>query len=447
MDFAKRAHDHSFHYDWIIRSLLDIDFYKILMLQLIWLFFPKVIVRFGVMNRTKRVRLADIIDEEQLRAQLDHVRTLSFRNNELVWLAGNKFYGKRDIFRPEFIEWLRNLRLPEYKLSRTVDGQWELTFDGTWAENTLWEIYAIIIVNTLRNRAGLALMSKSELDIFYALGKARAWEKVKAFRELENLNLTDFGTRRRHEFLWQKWVVELFADMLGPKNFSGTSNALLAMELGLEAKGTNAHELPMVLTALAYGERDLSPAIVRNKKIRDAQYEVLRYWRETYNDAMTVFLPDTYGTTQFLNNAPDWVADWKGSRPDSKDPFLAVEEDIAWWQLRKQDPREKLVIPCDGLDTEPIVGLHKAFYGRVGIGYGLGTFGTNDFRGCVPREDIDILHISLVCKVTHVYVNGIWVPAVKLSDNYEKATGPADMIREYREIFGSEGMANIPVVV
>jgi nicotinate phosphoribosyltransferase len=162
---------------------------------------------------------------------------------------------------------------------------------------------------------------------------------------------------------------------------------------------------------------------------------------------MTVFLPDTYGTTQFLNNAPDWVADWKGSRPDSKDPFLAVEEDIAWWQLRKQDPREKLVIPCDGLDTEPIVGLHKAFYGRVGIGYGLGTFGTNDFRGCVPREDIDILHISLVCKVTHVYVNGIWVPAVKLSDNYEKATGPADMIREYREIFGSEGMANIPVVV
>ncbi|HXK38177.1 MAG TPA: nicotinate phosphoribosyltransferase [Candidatus Paceibacterota bacterium] len=447
MDFAKRAHDHSFHYDWIIRSLLDIDFYKLLMLQCIWLFFPTTVIRFSLMNRTKRVRLANIIDEAQLRAQLDHVRSLSFRENELVWLAGNKFYGKRDIFRPIFIGWLRDLRLPDYQLSRTKDGQWELVFEGTWVEVTLWEIYAIVIVNTLRNRAGLAMMNKSELDIFYALGKARAWEKVKIFREFENLNLTDFGTRRRHEFLWQKWVVELFAEMLGPKNFSGTSNALLAMELGLEAKGTNAHELPMVLAALAYGEHVLESTVLRGEKVRESQYDVLHYWQKTYGDVLTVFLPDTFGTTQFLKNAPEWLASWRGGRPDSKDPFLATEEFAAWWQFHKQDPREKLSLPCDGLDAPVIADLHRKYYGHIGIGYGLGTFGTNDFRGCHPRGLTDLDPISLVCKVSHVFVNGIWIPAVKLSDNYEKATGPKDMVAEYRAIFGTEGVANAPVVV
>lgn len=447
MDFAKRAHDHSFHYDWIIRSLLDIDFYKILMLQFIWMHFPNTVIRFALMNRTKRVRLADNISEEQLCAQLDHVRSLSFRNNELIWLAGNKFYGRKDIFRPEFLEWMRNLRLPDYKLRRTQDGQWELTFEGTWAEVTLWEIYAIIIVNTLRNRAGLALMSKSELDIFYALGKARAWEKLKQFRDLPGLNLTDFGTRRRHEFLWQKWNVELFADNLNPSIFSGTSNALLAMELGIEAKGTNAHELPMVLTALAYGDRDKVPAVVRGKKIREAQYDVLRYWMETYGDMMTVFLPDTYGTTQFLKNAPEWLADWKGERPDSKEPFLATDEYIYWLETKKKDPREKLILPCDGLDTPNIVAHYKAYHERIGHGYGFGTFYTNDFRECNPNDLVDLNPISLVCKVSHVLVNGIWVPAVKLPDNYEKTTGPADMVREYREIFGCEGVANVPVVV
>lgn len=447
MDFSKRAHDHSFHYDWIIRSLLDIDFYKILMLQLIWMFFPQTKIRFSLMNRTKRVRLAEIIDEAQLRAQLDHVRSLSFRENELIWLAGNKFYGRKNIFRAEFINFLRDLRLPEYTLRRTQDGQWELTFEGSWCEVTLWEIYAIIIVNTLRNRAGLALLNKSELDIFYALGKARAWEKVKMFRELENLNLTDFGTRRRHDFLWQKWNVELYAEMLSPQNFSGTSNALLAMELGLEAKGTNAHELPMVLTALAYGEQERAPAIMRGKKVRDAQYDVLRYWRETYGDAMNVFLPDTYGTTQFLKNGPEWLKDWKGARPDSKDPFNAVEEFIAWWESHNIDPRERLVIPCDGLDAGTIVTLHKTFYRRVGIGYGFGTICTNDFVGCSPSDVFDFDPISLVCKVSHVLVGGIWIPAVKLSDNFLKATGPGNMIDEYRRIFGNEGVANIPVVV
>jgi nicotinate phosphoribosyltransferase len=36
---------------------------------------------------------------------------------------------------------------------------------------------------------------------------------------------------------------------------------------------------------------------------------------------------------------------------------------------------------------------------------------------------------------------------VKLSDNYSKATGIPSEIERYRKVFGTAGVANIPVVV
>ena len=76
------------------------------------------------------------------------------------------------------------------------------------------------------------------------------WGKVERLRELPDLVLSDFGTRRRHGFLWQRWCVEAVKEGLGSR-FIGTSNVLLAMDNDLEAIGTNAHELPMVAAALA----------------------------------------------------------------------------------------------------------------------------------------------------------------------------------------------------
>ncbi len=40
INLARRAHDHNWELDPITRSLLDIDFYKLLMLQFIWKNFP-----------------------------------------------------------------------------------------------------------------------------------------------------------------------------------------------------------------------------------------------------------------------------------------------------------------------------------------------------------------------------------------------------------------------
>lgn len=425
LNLASRAYDRRWRIDPIVRSLLDTDFYKLLMLQMIWKHYADVPVTFSLINRSSEVRLAEIIERRELEAQLDHVRTLALTNQERIWLAGNTFYGTEGIFQPAFLAWLKDLRLPEYDL-RTVDGQYELRFSGPWAQVMLWEIYAVTIVNTLRNRAGLARMTELELDVLYSRAKTRLWEKLDRLADAGVTGIADFSTRRRGDFLFQEWAVLAAQDRLGAA-FNGTSNVSLAQKHGIEAIGTNAHELPMVLTALAETEEEM----------RSAQYRVLDLWQQMYQGRLLVFLPDTYGTTQFLDGAPDWVADWTGLRVDSKDPFDAGEEAIRWWQSRGRDPREKLVLFSDALDIGDILALDRAFRGRCRLGFGWGTLFANDFLGCHPRHRDDLNPLSLVCKITGVRGR----PAVKLSDNIAKPTGPEAEIARYRHIFGTAGAA------
>jgi nicotinate phosphoribosyltransferase len=320
-------------------------------------------------NRTTRIRLADIVDAGELREHLDHVRGLRLSRGESTWLRGNTFYGKRQMFSPEFMDWLETFRFPEYLLEKE-DGQYVLTFHGPWIETTMWEIPALSILNELRSRGVLKDMGKFELQVLYARAMTRVWEKIERLRRLPDLSIADFGTRRRHSFLWQDWCVQAMIEGLG-SSFLGTSNCLIALRREVEAVGTNAHELPMVYTALARSDAEMACA----------PYRVLEDWQEDYEGNLRVFLPDTYGTTGFLANAPDWVAGWTGIRVDSKDPIEGGEEAIRWWRDRGQDPSRKLAIFSDGLDAEVIARIHGHFRGRMRIGYGWGTLLTNDFRG------------------------------------------------------------------
>lgn len=422
-DIAQRVYNHTWKLDPIIRSLLDTDFYKLLMLQMIWGLYPRVKVTFELINRTSSVRLAEVIDEGELRAQLDHARTLRFGKKEMIWLAGNSFAGRTQIFEPAFLEWLAGFQLPEYELRRRSDGQFELKFHGLWTDSMMWEIPALAIINELRSRAAMKQMGPFELDVLYARAKAKMWSKVERLRRLQHLRISDFGTRRRHSFLWQRWCVEALKEGIGDA-FTGTSNVLLAMDSDLEAIGTNAHELPMVLAALAPNEEAL----------KAAPYRVLQDWNQYYGGNLLIVLPDTFGTTAFLRNAPDWVANWTGFRPDSMPPIEAGEKIMAWWREKGRDPRDKLLIFSDALDTDSIESTYRHFEGRVRMSFGWGTNLTNDFEGCAPREVEGLDAISLVVKVTEA--NGR--PAVKLSDNPKKATGDAKEIERYIGVFGNK---------
>jgi nicotinate phosphoribosyltransferase len=435
-DIATRVYNHAFRIDPAVRTLLDTDFYKLLMLQMIWKMHPKRRVAFQLINRTTSVKLADIVDERELIDQLDHARTLRFAKNELIWLAGNTFYGTRHIFEPEFMEWLATFQLPEYELTKR-DGQYELRFTGPWTGTTMWEIPALAIVSELRARAAMRGMSRFDLDVLYARAKAKLWSKVERLRILQHeqgpVRITDFGTRRRHSFLWHRWCVEAMQEGLGA-SFIGTSNVKHAMDTGLEAIGTNAHELPMVYAALA--EED--------EALFEAQYDVLKDWATMYGGNLLVVLPDCFGTTSFLKNAPDWVADWKGARPDSKAPIAAARELIDWWKERGRDPREKLVVLSDAMDVDSIEEAVRALRGQVNLSFGWGTNLTNDFVGCAPAGvDGQLKAISFVCKV--VEADGL--PAVKLSDNPNKVMGPPEEVERYRRVFGLAGMRATPVTV
>src|SRR3546814_3787502 len=129
----------------------------------------------GLNNRTKDVRLADIIAVEELREQLDHVRTLRFQKDELIWLRGQTFYGVQGIFSPGFIHELELLQLPEYELS--VDkqtGQFRFETQADWIKSTWWEIHAMQIVKQLRSEehtSELQSLMRTQYDVHFTQKK------------------------------------------------------------------------------------------------------------------------------------------------------------------------------------------------------------------------------------------------------------------------------------
>ncbi|WP_298921844.1 nicotinate phosphoribosyltransferase [uncultured Roseobacter sp.] len=418
VDIATRVWNHKWKIDPIVRSLIDTDFYKLLMCQSVFRNKRTTKVTFSLINRSKDVPLAELIDEGELREQLDHIRSLSLSRGESTWLRGNTFYGKRQMFRPDFMEWFENLRLPPYHLERKGD-QYELTFEGDWPEVMLWEIPALAVLMELRGRSVLNRMGKFELQVLYARAMTRVWEKIENMRDIPGLSIADFGTRRRHSYLWQDWCVQAMREGLGSA-FTGTSNCKIAMTRELEAIGTNAHELPMVYAALAETDAELA----------QAPYDVLSDWHDEHEGNLRIILPDTFGTKGFLDKAPDWLAGWTGIRVDSGDPATAAETAIAWWKARGEDPGNKRIIFSDGLDVDKIRALHSRFADQVNVSFGWGTLLTNDFRKLVP--DDRLAPFSLVCKA--VEANG--APTVKLSDNPNKAMGPIAEIERYKRVFG-----------
>lgn len=399
----------------IVESLLDTDFYKLLMLQLIWRLHPDVRTQWALINRTRIVRLADQVDAGALREQLDHVRTLAMTAPEREWLGALCFDDMCPILGGDFLDWAADLRVSGYDLSER-DGQLELRFEGLWSETTLWEIPALAIVNELRNRAA------SKNRDLYAGARERLRLKSARLSHIAGLRLSDFGTRRRHSRDWQEECILTLRDALGPR-LIGTSNALFAMRHGLEPIGTNGHELPMTLAALAGNDAELA----------GAPYRVLEEWDTPYGGRLLIVLPDTFGTRAFLRDAPAWVANWTGFRPDSAPPVDAGEEIIAWWRRHGVDPKIRLLIFADALNVDSIERLHAHFAGRVRTSFGWGTDLTNDMGSPDPR----LKPLSLVCKV--VAANGR--PAVKLSDNPAKAIGPPGEVARYLRVFGGEGMA------
>jgi nicotinate phosphoribosyltransferase len=396
--------------DYIIQSLLDTDFYKFTMGQVVFKEFRDVHVRYALRFRTKGVNLVDHIDIDELRYQLDLVRHFRFNNSDLHYLRGTNEYGER-MFSEDYLDFLRNLELPDYTLSDSLD----LEFRGPWSTTIYWETYALSIISELYYRGLLSKMSDFERDVIFAQGKVRLDDKIKKLRTRPGLTFSDFGTRRRFSRAWQEYIVKTLAEELPISQFLGTSNVQIAMDYGLVPMGTSAHEMYMGISGIMHGSDD---------EIRRSHNEVLKLWYKHYGKGLSIALTDTYGSDFFFRDMNREQAElWRGLRQDSGNPYIFGEKAIRFYNGYDIDPATKLIVFSDGLDVVTMINLYDTFTGRIQVTDGWGTNLTNDL-GLPP--------ISMVVKLIESNGHG----TVKFSDNLAKAIGKPEDIERFKKIFG-----------
>ena len=398
----------------IISSLLDVDFYKLSMGQMIYHLHPNVPVTFSFINRSKSVSLPRFIDIGRLREELEHCRSLRFTSQELHYVMGTYEYDQ-PMFSVDFIKFLNTLALPEFQLEE-YDGQFVLNFAGAWSTGTYWETIGMSVMNELFFRSMMTSYSRFEREQAEANGRLRLGDKVRKLRDNSDITFSDFGTRRRFSRSWQDYVVGTLSEEL-PGQFKGTSNVLLAQKYGVMPTGTNAHELPMVYSGIYREEDDVDPA--------SSQRRVLTDWETEYSLGLSLFLPDTFGSNWFFENVvtEDQLRRWKGSRQDSGDPLDYAERRIQEYRNFDIDPLTKLIVFADGLSVKSMKYLASALKGRVRYTFGWGTDLTNDL-GFKP--------ISIVIKPTMAAGH----PVAKLSDNIAKATGPEEAVARMKNLVG-----------
>lgn len=386
--------------NFIIKSLLDLDYYKLTMAQLAFFSFRDTEVEYGFKNRSS-TRLMDFVDLDKLIAELENVGKIRFTKKEIAFLR------KQGIFKEEFLSFLQNdLRLPEVKVEA---GEKDpiITTNGKWCEIIFWETIVLSIVNELYYRS---IVKNNQKDYFEE-GKKRLAEKIKLLKENSQIRFTDFGTRRRFSREWHEYVV---SELAQNTNMMGTSNVYLAMKYGLKPIGTFAHETYMVFSGVFHGSDD---------EIRASHNKVLQYWWDLYGEDLSIALSDTYGTDFFLKDMTlEQAKKWRGLRQDSGDPINFGEKVIRFYEEKEIDPRTKVIVFSDGLDIEKILEIEKHFRGRIQCSFGWGTNLTND---------LGLKALSLIMKAIKSNGHG----TVKLSDNLNKAMGYPDDIKRFIIIF------------
>ncbi len=400
---------------YIIQSLLDADFYKFTMGQLVFHRYPDVPVKYAFKNRTIKVPLARFIKERDLRRELDHVRELRFSDSELHYLRGTNEYSER-MFKEDYLDFLRQLKLPPYDL-RQVDGQYELEFSGRWSEAIYWETLALAIINELYYRSQMKKLSCFQQDVAYAIGRLRLAKKIISLKENPAITFTDFGTRRRFSREWQDYVVKSLIEEIRPGQFLGTSNVYLAMKHGVVPMGTSAHEMYMVMAGRMFDS---------DERLYASHNQVLQDWWAEYGYGLSIALTDTYGSDFFFRDmTKEQAENWKGLRQDSGDPINFGLQAIKFYKKYGLDPMSKLLVFSDGLDIDSIIGIADIFKDRIKVTFGWGTNLTNDL-GFKP--------LSLVVKIKEANGHGV----VKLSDNLAKAMGESADIERFKRVFGHQ---------
>lgn len=388
----------------IIESLLDTDLYKFTMMQCVLHQFPGAEVSYRFRCRTPGVDLSPYADE--IRDEVMHLCTLTFKDAELAYLGGLRF------IKSDFVDFLSLFHLKDKYIRVTKDSACDfglsIEITGPWLHTILFEIPILAIVNEVYFRHIAPVPDEAE-------GMRRLRAKIALLKnEPDNadLRVSDFGTRRRFSRAWQEKVVRVLIDELGSPIFSGTSNVDLARRYGLVSIGTMAHEYLQACQALG-------------PRLRDSQVFGFEMWAKEYRGDLGIALSDVYGIEPFLKDFDMYFCKlFDGARHDSGDPFVWGERMIEHYRANKCDPRGKSLVFSDGLTVPRIIELYRRFHRRIGIGFGIGTNLMNDLG---PQP------LNIVVKM--VRANG--QPVAKISDNPVKGMCDDPTYLAYlRQVFG-----------
>ena len=394
----------------IIKSRLQNDFYKYSMGFFFWYFYSFTQTGYALTNRTKKIRLADEIRPEDLARELTHLGSLRYAEDELSYIAGLRNESNA-MFPESYIEALRHSTLPGYKLN-VSDGQFDFTAEGRWCYATDWEVPTLTIISALRTEAVMKKLSKKKQNEIIEYTAKAIETKITVLLAHPEVFFSDFCTRRAASPLLQEYIIEIILEHIW-KQFVGTSNVYFAKQFGISPSGTTAHEKDSVIAALAKNDEEL----------RQSPIEAARKWWKLYGRGLSILLPDTFGSDWMFKNLPaEFAQDWRGMRQDSMDLIEFGEKQIKFYKKHGQDPRERLMIPSDGLTLDSILGVTKHFKDRMKISSGWGSFLGND---------TNLGHPSIVIKA----VSADGRSCVKLSDNIAKAIGPRDEIERYKRVF------------
>lgn len=392
----------------IIRSLLDTDLYKFTMLQVVLHKFPQThsVYHFRCRNLQDTVYpLADILDE--LNEQLDLLCQITFKPDELEYLRQLRF------IKSDFVDYLELFQLKRRFIQASIDeqGRLDIRVEGPMLQAMMFEIYVLAIVNELyfRRIRSSEVLEEGERRLQHKLKLMQGYEQQQRAEDPPFL-VSDFGTRRRYSFEWQKHVVQAM-HAASPNVFRGTSNVLLAKELGITPIGTMAHEFLQAFQAL-------------DVRLRNFQKAALETWVQEYRGDLGIALTDVVGMDAFLRDFDLYFAKlFDGLRHDSGDPYVWGDKAYAHYHKLKIDSKTKMLTFSDGLDLPRAWELYQYFKERFQVSFGIGTNLTNDM-GQTP--------LNIVLKL--VECNGQSV--AKISDSPGKTMSDNNTFLAYlRQVF------------
>ena len=369
----------------IVISLLDTDLYKFNMDQVIFHKHTDLCGEYYFKCRNKDVKFTkEMLDE--INAQIDHLCTLNFTNEELDYLRSIRF------IKNDYVEFLRLWHpIREYvKTELNENGELSVIVSGPLFSAMQFEIYLLEIINEVYFRMNF------DYDTLLASARERLDKKIEAFNNgTYTFRYAEFGCRRRLSREWEDEVVRRIT--AETKNCVGTSNVYLAMKYNLTPIGTYAHEFVQMYQGI-----DKIPLAYTN-------HYAMRDWYDEYQGDNGTALTDTITTDLFLLDFNrSMVNNYTGVRHDSNDPYEWGEKMIAHYKKYGVDPKTKLLLFSDSLDFDKAQALYDYFSTKAKVSFGIGTFCSND-----TCEEA----LNIVIKLQ--YVNGR--PVAKLSDCPGKA--------------------------